>query len=92
VAAGPPYGSDEAVDGAFHLVNDDATYWFSVRPESALMDRMGRIGLDDEEWAEWWGVLRALARYPAIVVDPDTDELAATSLSAAAARERYAWV
>jgi hypothetical protein len=48
--------------------------------------------VDDAEWRFWWRTIRRSARLPAALFDPDTYELVVTSLSAAAARERYNWI
>jgi len=75
------------------LEHADGSMWVQVWSECITFRHMGRsVSDDDQEWAFWWRTIRRFASLPAAIFHPDTYELVATSMSAAAARGRYEWL
>jgi hypothetical protein len=75
----------------FELSHADSIMLPLITPEYAnFVARAGEA--NDAEWRLWWRTIRSFARRPCVIYDPDNSEIVTTSLSAAAARERYGFV
>jgi hypothetical protein len=74
------------------LENATAPLWVVLDWNTATFHDARSGQPDGEQWKFWWRTVRAFARIPATLFDPDTSEVVATSLSSADARERYRWM
>jgi hypothetical protein len=73
------------------LEHPTAPMWVTVDIDSATFRYARSDETPDDEWRFWWRTLRAFARLPAAIFEPDTSDLIVMSLSTAIARARYDW-
>jgi hypothetical protein len=75
--------------------SETAPLWVSVdRQAATLWPVRGYRYTEnrDAEWRFWWRCARAFASMSCLVWEPDSSEIVATSMSSAAARDRYNWL
>lgn len=74
------------------LEHPEGSMWIKLGTDHINFRRVRYGEVDDHEWAFWWRTIRRFARLPAAIFHPDTGDIVAPSLSAAAARARYNWL